>query len=90
MDNFDNNNFDIDLYNHYLVLAKKSFPDVDINLLEYSTACHLIYDINGIKRPDENHPDFIKANEKIKELLLLSKNQAKASESLNEANNETE
>jgi len=57
---------DTDLYYHYIVLAKKLYPDVDLHLIEYSIACHLIYDIRGEKRPDENSPEFIKANERIR------------------------
>jgi hypothetical protein len=61
---------DTDLYYHYVVLAKKLFPDTDLHLIEYSIACHLIYDIRGEKRPDENTPEFIRANERINQLIL--------------------
>jgi len=60
---------DTDLYYHYVVMAKKQFPNVDLHLIEYSIACHLIYDIRGEKRPDENSPEFIKANERIRQLI---------------------
>lgn len=60
---------DTDLYYHYVVLAKKLYPDVDLHMIEYSIACHLIYDIRGEKRPDENTPEFIRANERIKQLI---------------------
>lgn len=60
---------DTDLYYHYVVLAKKLYPDVDLHLIEYSIACHLIYDIRGEKKPEENTPEFIRANERIKQLI---------------------
>lgn len=60
---------DTDLYYHYIVLAKKLYPDVDLHLIEYSIACHLIYDIRGEKKPEENTPEFIRATERIKQLI---------------------
>lgn len=60
---------DTDLYYHYVVLAKKLYPDVDLHLIEYSIACHLIYDIRGEKKPEENTPEFIRATERIKQLI---------------------
>ena len=65
------------LYYHYVVLAKKLYPNVDLNLIEYSVACHLIYDIRGEKRPDENTPEFIRANERIKQLIEDTRNLTK-------------
>jgi len=61
--------FDIEEYKYYVKLAHDSHKDIDIHLLEYIVASYLIYDKNGIEKPDENHPDFIKQNEKIKELI---------------------
>lgn len=61
--------FDLEEYKHYVKLAHDSHKDVDIHLLEYIVASYLIYDKNGIERPNENHPDFIKQNEKINELI---------------------
>jgi len=66
--------FDLDEYNHYVKLAYDSHKDIDIHLLEYIVASYLIYDKNGIEKPDENHPDFIKQNEKIKELIQETRN----------------
>lgn len=60
---------DLEEYKHYVKLAHDSHKDVDIHLLEYIVASYLIYDKNGIERPNENHPDFIKQNEKINELV---------------------
>jgi len=65
--------FDLDEYNHYVKLAHDSNKDIDIHLIEYIVASYLIYDKNGIDKPDENHPDFIKQNEKIKELIEETK-----------------
>ena len=65
----DKTELDTDLYYHYVVLAKKLYPDVDLHMIEYSIACHLIYDIRGEKKPDENTPEFIRANERIKQLI---------------------
>jgi hypothetical protein len=67
-------NFDLDEYKHYVKLAYDSHKDIDIHLLEYIVASYLIYDKNGIEKPDENHPDFIKQNEKIKELIQETRN----------------
>lgn len=61
--------FDLEEYKHYVKLAHDSHKDIDIHLLEYIVASYLIYDKNSIERPNENHPDFIKQNEKINELI---------------------
>ena len=61
--------FDLEEYKHYVKLAHDSHKDIDIHLLEYIVASYLIYDKNGIERPNENHPDFIKQNENILKLI---------------------
>jgi replication initiation and membrane attachment protein DnaB len=66
-------NFDLDEYKHYVKLAHDNNKDIDIHLLEYIVASYLVYDKNGIEKPDENHPEFIKQNEKIKELIEQTK-----------------
>jgi hypothetical protein len=66
--------FDLDEYIHYVKIASDKYKDVDIHLLEFIVASYLIYDKNGIEKPDENHPEFIKQNEKIKELIENTKN----------------
>jgi hypothetical protein len=65
--------FDLEEYKHYVKLAHDSNKDIDIHLLEYIVASYLIYDKNNIERPSENHPDFIKQNEKIIELIKNTK-----------------
>lgn len=65
--------FDIDEFNHYLALSKKSFPDVDLSLIQFSVASYLIYDVKGIKRPDETNEEFIRVNNKIEELIKNTK-----------------
>lgn len=73
--------FDLNEYNHYLRLAIKEHKTVDVHLLEYVIASYLIYDAKGLERPKEDSPDFIKANEKIKELI---ENTAKLNEEVTE------
>jgi hypothetical protein len=90
-DNKDTGNkteLDTDLYYHYVVLAKKLFPDTDLHLIEYSIACHLIYDIRGEKKPDENTPEFIRANERINQLILDTRKLAEESNKTTEVEKE--
>ncbi len=61
--------FDIDEYYHFIKLTKDKYKELDNHLIEYIVASYLIYDKNGVEKPDENHPDFVKQNEKIKELI---------------------
>ena len=61
--------FKLDEYNHYLMLAKRDYKDIDTHILEYLIASYLIYDIKGITRPDENNEEFIRVENKFKELL---------------------
>lgn len=61
--------FDLEEYTHYVKLAHNTNKDIDIHILEYIVASYLIYDKNGVKKPDENHPEFIKQNETIKQLI---------------------
>ena len=65
--------FDIHLFNNYLVLAKKQYPDIDITLLQYSIASYMFYDVKGIKRPDDTNEEFIRVNNKIEELIKNTK-----------------
>lgn len=65
---------DIEEYNHYLNLASTQYKNVDINLLEYSVASYLIYDKNGIERPETNSKEFILRNEIIEKLIENTKN----------------
>jgi hypothetical protein len=50
-------------------MAKKQYPDVDINLLEYAIADYLIYDVENNERPTEDNEDFIRANIVIEQLI---------------------
>lgn len=61
--------FDIDEYYHFIKLTKDKYKELDNHLIEYIVASYLIYDKNGVEKPDENHPDFVRQNEKIKELI---------------------
>jgi len=86
--------FDIDEYYHFIKLTKDKYKELDNHLIEYIVASYLIYDKNGVEKPDENHPDFVRQNEKIKELIEntrlvieeLKENEAKERAEVSEMN----
>lgn len=65
--------FDLNEYNHLLMLAKRDFKDVDIHLLEYLIASYLIYDSKGITRPTEDNEEFKRVQNKLNQLLEQQK-----------------
>jgi hypothetical protein len=67
------NKLNVDLFNHLCSMAKEKNPTVDINLIEYSVASYLYYDVNKIEKPIDENEDFIKSNNKIKELIEETK-----------------
>ena len=52
--------FNSDCLNHYLKIAKETYPDKDEHLLKIAVAQYLLIDIEGLK-PDPNNEDFLKA-----------------------------
>jgi hypothetical protein len=65
----ENDKFDRETIDKYLVIAKKQYPDIDIHLLEYAISEYLLYDVEKRERPIEENEDFIKANKVIEELI---------------------
>ena len=65
----ENDKFDRETIDKYLVMAKKQYPDIDIHLLEYAIADYLIYDVEKNERPTEDNEDFIRANKVIDDLI---------------------
>ena len=66
--------FDTELFKTYVKEAKKAFPDVDLNLLEYACGSYIYYDLNGVEKPiDEENNNFINANKEIQELIARTK-----------------
>ena len=54
----------------YLLMAKKEYPDIDINLLEYVVSSYLLYDCEGVEKPnDETNEQFLKAQAAISSLI---------------------
>ena len=63
----ENDKFDRETIDKYLVIAKKQYPDIDIHLLEYAISEYLLYDVEKRERPIEENEDFLKANKVIEE-----------------------
>ncbi len=56
----ENDKFDRETIDKYLVIAKKQYPDIDIHLLECAISECLLYDVEKRERPIEENEDFIK------------------------------
>jgi len=54
----------------YLIIAKKEYPDIDINLLEYAVSSYLLYDCDNVeKRNDETNEEFLRAQASINKFI---------------------
>ena len=57
----------------YLLMAKKEYPDIDINLLEYAVSSYVLSDCEGVEKPNNENEEYLRAQASINKLIEQTK-----------------